>query len=388
MKVLGIETSCDETAISIIEAEGAIDGGFRFNVLGNALYSQAKLHEKYGGVYPNLAKREHAKNLTAIMKVSLEEAEMLTRSSSPETPKEKIDELKELLSREPELFGHLILFLAQYKKPDIDAIAVTVGPGLEPALWVGVNFARALSYVWDIPIVPVNHMEGHIIISAIEENRLANVRFPALALLISGGHTEMVFMDKWHSYKKIGQTRDDAVGEAFDKTARLLGLPYPGGPYISRLAQQAREQNLEQTYTLPRPMMHSEDLDFSFSGLKTAVRKLVEEIGEIDEETKMKIAREFEDSATDVIISKVRQAMEKHNIQTLIMGGGVSANTHIKEKIAEMVREEFPDAPVYVSPPERATDNALMIALAGYFHAQKNEFAEIGNLKADGNLSL
>jgi len=390
MKILGIETSCDETAISIIEADGTIDADFHFDVLGNALYSQAKLHEKYGGVYPNLAKREHAKNLTAMLSVALEEAGLLERLSVPETPKEKIERIKELLAREPELFGHALLFFAQYKKPDIDAVAVTIGPGLEPALWVGVNFARALSVAWNIPIVPVNHMEGHIIISAIDNAELADVRFPALALLISGGHTEMVFMEKWHSYKKIGQTRDDAIGEAFDKTARLLGLPYPGGPHISALAQQAREKDIRTSdvLTLPRPMMHSDDLDFSFSGLKTAVRKLVEEIGEIDEETKMNIAREFEETVTDVIVAKVRKAMEKHNIQTLVIGGGVSANTYIKVRIKEMVASEFPDAPVFVSPPERATDNALMIALAGYFRAQKNEFVEIESLKANGNLSL
>ena len=390
MKILGIETSCDETAISIIDAEGTIDADFRFEVLGNALYSQAKLHEKYGGVYPNLAKREHAKNLTAMLEVALEEANMLARSPAPEAPKEKIDALKKLLEREQELFGHLILFLAQYKKPNIDAIAITVGPGLEPALWVGVNFARALSYIWDIPVVPVNHMEGHIIISAIDNSELADVRFPALALLISGGHTEMVFMDKWHSYKKIGQTRDESDCESFDKTARLLGLPYPGGPQISYLAEQARKQKTRTSdvLVLPRPMMHSDDLDFSFSGLKTAVRKLVEEIGEIDEETKMNIALEFEEAVTDVIVSKVREAMEKHNIQTLIIGGGVSANTYIKARIKEMVSDEFPDAPVFVSPPERATDNALMIALAGYFRAQKNEFENQENLRADGNLSL
>jgi N6-L-threonylcarbamoyladenine synthase len=388
MKILGIETSCDETAISIIEAEGDFDGGFSFEVLGNALLSQADKHAEYGGVYPSLAKREHAKNLTPMLQVALTEADMLTRSEAPETSKEKLDEIKELLHREPELFAQLLMFLAQYKKPEVDAIAVTIGPGLEPALWVGVNFARALSEIWNIPIVAVNHMEGHIIISAIQDSALAEVKFPALALLISGGHTELVLMDKWLSYKKIGQTRDDAVGEAFDKTARLLGLPYPGGPQISHLAHQAREKNLDQPFSLPRPMLHSDDADFSFSGLKTAVRKLVEEIGEPTNEQKKQIAREFEDAAADVFVSKVKASMEKHNIQTLIMGGGVSANTYIKERIGEMVSSEYSDASVFVSPPERATDNALMIALAGYFRAQKKEFTEIENLKANGNLSL
>jgi N6-L-threonylcarbamoyladenine synthase len=234
----------------------------------------------------------------------------------------------------------------------------------------------------------VNHMEGHVIISSIENNTLAPLKFPALALLISGGHTELVLMDKWLSYKKIGQTRDDAVGEAFDKTARLLGLPYPGGPQISYLAQQAREKNLEQPFSLPRPMMQSEDSDFSFSGLKTAVRKLVEEIGEPSEDQKKQIAREFEDAATDVFVSKVKSSMEDHNVQTLIIGGGVSANTYIKERLNEMIRGEFSNASVFVSPPERATDNALMIALAGYFRAQRDEFVEPSSLKAEANLSL
>jgi len=388
MRILGIETSCDETAISIIDATGDFDYNFKFAVLGDALLSQAKKHAEFGGVYPDLAKREHAKNLVPILQKSLSEANLLSPSEKPEIPKDALEHAKTILEREPKLFARLLPFFAQYKKPDIDAISVTVGPGLEPALWVGINFARVLSELWNIPIVGVNHMEGHIMISSVQENTLATISFPALALLISGGHTELVLMKEWMHYERIGETRDDAVGEAFDKVARLLGLPYPGGPEISRLAREARKENLEQPFSLPRPMLSSGDNDFSFSGLKTAVRTLVERMEEITEITKKQIAREFEDAATEVLVAKVRAAIEEYGAQTLILGGGVSANTHIKEKITDLLENQYTDIKVLVSPAERATDNAIMIALAGYFHALKSEYSDPETLRANGNLKL
>src|ERR1700722_1885322 len=180
MRVLGIETSCDETAVCLIEASGEFGADFNFKILGNALYSQAKLHEQYGGVFPNLAKREHAKNLVPLLSQIL-----------PEQGESGVDEsqLRELLNREPELLEQLIVFFTTHRKPDVDCIAVTHGPGLEPCLWVGVNFAKALSLVWNIPIVGADHMEGHIVLSMIQKDRLAEFEFPLLALLISGGHT-------------------------------------------------------------------------------------------------------------------------------------------------------------------------------------------------------
>ena len=390
MKILGIETSCDETAVCIIEADGVLaHSNVCFSILGNALYSQVETHRPYGGVFPNLAKREHAKNLVPMLSAALEQAQMTTQSERPETDKATLDEIKTLLEREEGLFAQLLIFLAQYQKPPIDAIAVTVGPGLEPALWVGVNFAKALARAWGIPIAPINHMEGHIVISAAHGDAISDTALPALALLISGGHTELVLMKEWFHYEKIGQTRDDAVGEAFDKVARLLGLPYPGGPEISKLAAEAREKNIASPFPLPRAMLQSGDLDFSFSGLKTAVRRELEKIGDpMSNDQKCGVAREFEEAVTDIFASKVRRALEDTGANTLIIGGGVAANAYIKQHLGNMLAKHFPDVAIRVCPPDRATDNAVMIALAGYLRALRGDFAKPETLYADGNLSL
>jgi len=266
MKILAIETSCDETAVSIVEIHPADSGDHsaadseiklqnaQFNVLGNALYSQIETHRQFGGVFPMLAKREHAKNLVPITRAALHEARLLHENYVVLSEEQKI-KLEKLLHREPGLLEKVIEFLEQEEKPDIDAIAVTQGPGLEPALWVGINFAQALAVIWELPIIPVNHMEGHILSAMLKESShakflISDIKFPALALLISGGHTELVLMEKWFSYEVIGETRDDAVGEAFDKVARMLDLPYPGGPEISALAEQARSQNSRLTKSL------------------------------------------------------------------------------------------------------------------------------------------
>ena len=248
MRILGIETSCDETAVCIIEGFGNFDSEFTFKILGNALNSQVAIHAPYGGVFPNLAKREHARNLVPLMTQALSQTDLLQRGL-PSLQDEPVQshatdgaKIQTILEREPELLEQLKVFLQIYAKPDVDVIAVTAGPGLEPALWVGVNFARALSTVWDLPLVAVNHMEGHIVMSMMEHDHLADVQFPLLSLLISGGHTELVLSRTFQQYERLGETRDDAVGEAFDKVARLLGLPYPGGPEVSRLAALARSR--------------------------------------------------------------------------------------------------------------------------------------------------
>lgn len=385
MKILGIETSCDETAVCLIEAAGDFGRKFGFRVLGNALLSQAKLHEQYGGVFPNLAKREHAKNLVPILKECLGEAGVI----NVRPRRSNIGDLSKILEREPELFEQLVPFLQTHEKPDIDAIAVTHGPGLEPALWVGVNFAKALSTVWNIPIVAVNHMEGHIVLSMMNEDHLASFEFPVLALLISGGHTELVLSRVFGKYERIGQTRDDAAGEVFDKVARLLGLGYPGGPEISRLATEARQRSEATPHyiQLPRPMIHEDNFDFSFAGLKTAVRRIVD--GQtLTEEMKLGVAREFEDAVADVLIAKTLRAVDAYGANTVLVGGGVSANAHICLRLAEALGEAGNIAPLLVPPLELATDNALMIALAGYFHALKNDFAAPSSLHASGNLHL
>lgn len=394
MRILGIETSCDETAVCLIEADGSLPANteksndFQFTIFGNALMSQAEMHAEYGGVYPNLAKREHARNLVPILVQALTEAGALVLTESPGVSKRQLDELREMLSREPGLFARLAIFLASYEKPDVDAIAITNGPGLEPALWVGVNFARALAHAWDIPIVAVNHMEGHMVISTAKESGISPFPLPALALLISGGHTELVLMPKWLSYEKVGETRDDAVGEAFDKVARLLGLPYPGGPAISKLAQEARDEKLSKPFSLPRPMVGSGNLDFSFSGIKTAVRLLAEKQNNLTDTIKKQTAREFEDAVAEVVCKKTAAAIEEYGVQTLIVGGGVSANRFIRHELANMIMAEFMGLEFRIAAPEYATDNALMIALAGYFHAMRGEYSEIETLRAAGNLSL
>ncbi len=384
MKILAIETSCDETAISIAEAYGEL-GNISFKVLADSLLSQAMLHREYGGVYPTLAKREHAKNITPLLQQTLDKAKMFEKANSPLT-RDQISELKELLTREQELFVLLIAFLGNTKKPDLDAIAVTAGPGLEPALWVGINFAKALSIVWDIPLIPVNHMEGHILSSLIKDDAITPIEFPTLALLISGGHTQLVVMKDWSRYEIIGNTRDDAVGEAFDKVARMLGLEYPGGPEISKLAQSAREENLEKPYSLPRPMINTDDFDFSFSGLKTAVMYLIRDKGSLTDTDKKQIAREFEDSASEVLLKKTKRAIEKYNIKTFILGGGVSANKHIRYIFETHLPQ---DIEMFIPHVELTGDNAIMIAASGYSTiASKEKISKLDAIEANGNLSL
>jgi len=386
MKILSIETSCDETAVSIIEATGDFPNA-EYKILGNSLFSQIDIHREYGGVFPAVAKREHAKTLVPMLKRALQEANLLEEHVEP-LSQEKIKKLHEILHREPGMNELITTFFEKYSIPEIDLIAVTSGPGLEPALWVGINFARALSYNWNTPVAPINHMEGHVLSSIFTEDRIPEISFPALSLLISGGHTELVKMNSWGEYERIGETRDDAVGEAFDKVARMIGLPYPGGPEISKLAKIAREKNLPEFSKLPKPMLNSGDLAFSFSGLKTAVRYAVEG-KELSEDEVASVARDFEDVVAEVLLKKTQKAIDIINAQTLIVGGGVSANTHIKETFNSFFRDEYPDLKVYFPPQKLSTDNSIMIALAGHAHVKEAQtFAGLSDLKADGNLSL
>lgn len=296
MKLLSIETSCDETAIAIMDFEKSQKEEIKFNVLSNHVLSQINIHREFGGVFPMLAKREHAKNIVRIFTECIKEAEIYQEKKElkDEFNLEKIEEVRILLEREPEMFTELINLVTMIEKPEIDAIAVTKGPGLAPALWVGINFAKAISIIWDIKVYPINHMEGHIVSALVSpvnpENKSSSGEFvikkfssPAIALLISGGHTEIISFDELYDYKKIGQTVDDAIGEAFDKVARSLDLPYPGGPEISKLADSARADGLKiiGVDRLPRPMIGSHDLNFSFSGLKTAVIYKIKKLKEI-----------------------------------------------------------------------------------------------------------
>lgn len=390
MIILSIETSCDETAVSIIEALGDFPDA-KYELLGNALFSQIDIHREYGGVFPALAKREHAATIVPMLEKALDEAQ-LEKDYSPSLFPEQEAEVRKILEREPTLADQLITFHNEHGIPPIDIIAVTVGPGLEPALWVGVNFAKALAYLWNIKMVPVNHMEGHVLASIFdieEDNKLTAVPFPAIALLISGGHTELILMKGWAQYEKVGQTRDDAVGEAFDKVARLMGLPYPGGPEISKLAAEGRQQSLPAFKAdLPRPMLNSNDLDFSFSGLKTSVRYALDG-KDLSDADKKALARDFEDAVRDVLIKKTKDAADAYGAKTIIIGGGVSANKFLMQEFKRHFLITHPDVNVYTPNPGLSTDNSIMIALAGHARFDKAaNAAAAAYIKADGNRSL
>jgi len=367
MKILSIETSCDESAIAIIDYKSDTD----IKILSNVVVSQIDIHKEYGGVHPSVAKREHNKNLPIVLIQALEEAGYL-KEAKVQIPEGKLALINELFEKDEALCQNIIKILSQISIPEIDRIAVTIGPGLPPALWTGVNFAKALSILWHKEIVGVNHMEGHIYASLLDYKdaktlKLNTPKYPALALLISGGHTELVRITE-KSYTIIGETLDDAVGEAFDKVARQLGLEYPGGPEISKLAEYARKTQIvvRNEFRLPRPMLNSGDLNFSFSGLKTAVATAVKKAESISEQVRLEIAMEFENAATDVIKRKCEQAVYENNSSSLIVGGGVSANKNIRENLIELADNEGLD--LYLPQAGLSTDNALMIAVAAAQH--------------------
>ncbi|HLP43714.1 MAG TPA: tRNA (adenosine(37)-N6)-threonylcarbamoyltransferase complex transferase subunit TsaD [Candidatus Nanoarchaeia archaeon] len=383
MKILAIETSCDETAVSIIEAEGDMNRP-KFTVLSSLVLSQIKIHEQYGGVFPNLAKREHAKNLAPLVEKSLEEAGVYMKVSNPLSDSLKT-KIQADLVREPGLADRIIALVESIHKPKIDLIAVTNGPGLEPALWVGINGAKALGEVWGIPVMPINHMEGHI--SSVLLNPHAALKFPAIALLISGGHTELVLVKDWLSYQIIGETRDDAVGEAYDKVARMLGLVYPGGPKVAQLASQAREEGVSSRFHFPRPMIKSGDSDFSFSGLKTAVLYALKDAGEITDQIKKEVCVAFEDAIVDTLVAKTKHTIETHSPKALIIAGGVIANQTIRSAFESLVHKHA-DVALLVPEHNLSTDNALMIALAAYVRYTKNGAPFQEEIKAQGNMRL
>jgi N6-L-threonylcarbamoyladenine synthase len=272
--------------------------------------------------------------------------------------------MNEHLSRNPDLKAGLDSLVEEMGVKGIDAIAVTSGPGLEPALWVGIAAALALGAAWNIPVYPVDHMEGHFL--SVIGSHDSSIEYPALALLISGGHTEFIAAKSPFAYQKIGRTRDDAVGEAFDKVARLLNLPYPGGPELSALAEKARESAIFSEISLPRPMLNSGNLDFSFSGLKTAVRYAIAG-KELSDTERMGIAREFEDAVRDVLKKKATDAIRSFTPRTFIVAGGVSQNSRVRNDLENVMGA----AGIRFLAPEPGLtgDNAVMIALAGYSHA-------------------
>ena len=432
MKILSIETSCDETAVSILEAEGDFKDA-KFKILANNLISQIDIHKEYGGVFPALAKREHSKNLIPILRKTLNDAKLGTPTAKSNLwhSECQIDRVEKILEREQELLKLFLEYIPNIEIPEIDAIAVTQGPGLEPALWVGINFAKALSLAWNKPLVPVNHMEGHLLSAFTSRKKkfsifdfrfsrsqnknfeIRNLKFPMIGLLISGGHTELILMKEFGSYEKIGQTRDDAVGEAFDKVARMMDISYPGGPEISKLAQTQREKEKlstqlyspslyspSRTIQLPRPMINTDDFDFSFSGLKTAVLYLIKNLKknngwkELPQEIKQEIALEFETAVVEILLKKTEKAVEKYGAKTLIIGGGVSANSQIRQSF-QSLGSDASKLEVLMPEKEFSTDNAVMIGIAGYFEylhqkkqGQLRTAIDLEKLRADGNLRL
>ncbi len=379
MKILAIETSCDDTGISILEASKAGD----FSVLSNIVASQIKIHQQYGGVFPAMAKREHQKNILPTFEQALKESGLLNNKKvSQFLTRVKNQTTKKILEREPELYKNLIAFVKKYGKPDVDLIAVTNGPGLEPCLWVGVNFARAISYIWDIPVVPVNHIESHILVNVLQNPKIS---FPAIALIVSGGHTQIVLVEKVGKYKILGETRDDAAGECFDKCAKILGLPYPGGPVISKLAEKAEPGKIN----MPRPMINTPDYDFSFSGLKTAVlyhhQKQPKEIKK-EKQYIADMCAEIQQSIVDVLIKKTIKAAKDFGAKTIILGGGVSANHELKTQLLIKMHEDLPGVELLFPQVDHSTDNGLMTAITGFYHKKNTVGWKL--IQANGNLRI
>ncbi len=331
MKILAIETSCDETSLALVEAKGGDNNDIpTFKIEKALVASQIKIHRQFGGVVPNLAKREHLKNLPFLYR---------------------------------KMFGSGRKEARLWEK--IDMIAVTVGPGLEPALWAGITFAEGLAKEHSKPLMGANHLEGHLYSFLLKRKariKLEPARlFPAIALIVSGGHTILLRMDDLYHWKKIGETRDDAVGEAYDKVARLLGLSYPGGPEIERLARVGDPKAID----FPRPMIYHKNYDFSFSGLKTSVRYYVVTHPEIETGKKGKadIAASFQQAALDVLVRKTAKAASDAGARSLLVSGGVSINGALRRRF----KEEFgDDMDVYFPHRELCNDNAIMIAAAAY----------------------
>ncbi len=317
MRILGIETSCDETGIAIYDSEAGL--------IGHSLFSQIDLHTAYGGVVPELASRDHVRRILPLIQ-------------------ETLDKSGSTLS-------------------DLDAIAYTAGPGLMGALLVGTAVGRSLAYSLSIPAVGVHHMEAHLLAPMLEESV---PDYPFLALLVSGGHTLLVKVVDFGVYEMLGESVDDAAGEAFDKTAKLLGLPYPGGPHLSALAEKGDSKR----FRFPRPMTDRPGLDFSFSGLKTyALNTVTSESN--DEQTRADIARAFVDAVVDTFVIKCRRAIEQTGIKQLVVAGGVSANTQLREGLQGLMRQVSGE--VFFPKLEFCTDNGAMIAYAGYLRLQAGQ---------------
>ena len=313
MLILGLETSCDETGVALYDTE--------LGLLSHALFSQVDIHVEYGGVVPELASRDHVRKTLPLVDQVLEEAGIIAQ--------------------------------------DIDGVAYTAGPGLAGALMVGATLARSLAWGWGVPALGIHHMEGHLLAPMLE----ADVpQFPFVALLVSGGHTQLVRVDGIGRYRLLGESLDDAAGEAFDKVAKMLGLPYPGGPHIARMAQNGNTQRFD----FPRPMVNRPGLDFSFSGLKTYTLNTIADCrlnAELSEQDRCDIACAFEEAVVATLVIKCRRALRQEALKTLVIAGGVSANTRLRSALEQALAKE--GARVFYPAPIFCTDNGAMIAYAG-----------------------
>ncbi|WIM82062.1 tRNA (adenosine(37)-N6)-threonylcarbamoyltransferase complex transferase subunit TsaD [Gallibacterium anatis] len=317
MKVLGIESSCDETGVAIYDEEKGL--------IANQLYTQISLHADYGGVVPELASRDHIRKTAPLIQAALQEANL-----------------------QPE---------------DIDGVAYTTGPGLAGALLVGAMIARSLAYAWNVPALGVHHMEGHLLAPMLEERV---PEFPFLALLVSGGHTQLIQVNGIGDYQLLGESIDDAAGEAFDKTAKLLGLDYPGGAALSRLAEQGDPNR----FVFPRPMTDRPGLDFSFSGLKTFAANTVAQYPQ-DQQTRCDIAYAFQAAVVDTLAIKCQRALTQTGLKRLVIAGGVSANKQLRQRLAALMKKLGGE--VFYPAPQFCTDNGAMIAYAGFLRLKAGE---------------
>ena len=331
MNILGIETSCDETGIAIYNTE-------KQSIISEQLFSQASKHAEYGGVVPELASRDHLIKIIPLIRLALDEAKLGSN--------------------------------------DLDAIAYTAGPGLRGPLLIGASTAKSLAFSLNIPSIGIHHMEAHLLINLLEDPA---PKFPFLTLLISGGHCLLINAKELGSYEIIGQTIDDAVGEAFDKVSKLLDLGYPGGPLIEKLA----ESGDPYAYSFPRPMTNKDNLDFSFSGLKTAVYYSIKDTKDISRVVKANIAASFQDAVADTLLIKTKKALEETNQNELVIGGGVAANKYIRNKLVEGLK----DSTIYFPPLERCTDNGAMVAFAGSFYLRNNNQSQNNQVRPKWPLS-
>jgi len=340
MIILGIETSCDETAVALVEGKNG-----NAKEIESLVASQIAIHAATGGVVPEVAAREHVGVVIPLIET----------------------------------------LLGKWKnKPRVDAIAVTAGPGLFSSLMVGVETAKALAFAWDVPLVRVNHIEGHLYSSTI--NSAEAIKFPALSLIVSGGHTELILMKGHGAYRLLGRTKDDAAGEAFDKTAQMMRLGYPGGPAVAAAA----EKGDPKTYDLPRPMLAGSGLDFSFSGLKTAVLYTIKnsKLNIDDPRVVADLAASTQAAIVEVLVEKTIRAARQSKVKTVLVGGGVAANEVLRAALAARVKKDLPDVGLRLPLKRYTTDNAIMIATAGYHHATKKDVISPLKIKADPNWEL